>query len=171
MKLNHYLSLLGLIGLVFVGCKNTESDASATESVQTESDIPEMLATASFTIEGMHCEHGCAGNIKKKLSKMEGVKEVEIDFEGKKATIVYDVNKQSPEAFVEKVLSIDKTYVVSDVVSSSDSAFMIRKEKSKKKTKNKAADSTKSVESNEIPTKSCDSEKKSACCSKKVVTS
>lgn len=168
MKWNQSIMMLALSTLVLFGCKNAESNTDVT-STQTENDAPEMLATASFTIEGMHCEHGCAGNIKKKLAKMEGVKEVEIDFEGKKATIVYDINKQSPEAFVEKVLSIDKTYVVSDVVTSSDKAFWGGKEKDKKKTK--AADTSKSSETNEIPAKPCDSEKKASCCSKKVATS
>ncbi|MFN3755978.1 MAG: heavy-metal-associated domain-containing protein [Flavobacterium sp.] len=170
MKWNQSIVMLALSALMFVGCKNAEGNTDVT-STQSDNDAPEMLATASFTIEGMHCEHGCAGNIKKKLAKMEGVKEVEIDFEGKKATIVYDTNKQSPEAFVEKVLSIDKTYVVSDVVTSSDKAFWGGKEKDKKKTKNKAADSSKSSGSDEVPAKSCDSEKKAACCSKKAATS
>lgn len=170
MKLKHFLSILTVVGFIFIGCKNAEADSNSSASTQSDSEMPEMLATASFTIEGMHCEHGCAGNIKKKLAKMQGVKEVEIDFEGKKATIVYDANKQSPEAFVEKVLSIDKTYVVSDVTNTTDKAFLSNGGKDKKKNSKKTNETLKSSNTDEVPAKSCGSEKKSGCCSKKTAT-
>ncbi|MFN4197392.1 MAG: heavy-metal-associated domain-containing protein [Flavobacterium sp.] len=160
-------ALLACATLMFVGCKNAENTPDETAATL-ESDAPEVLATASFTIEGMHCEHGCAGTIKKKLAKMDGVKEVEIDFEGKKATIVYDANKQTPEAFVEKVLSIDKTYVVSEVTNSSDKAYMSDKNKDKKKKAEKEAEANKA--NTETSTKSCSGEKKAGCCSKKAET-
>ncbi|KAM7254762.1 hypothetical protein ACFE04_020003 [Oxalis oulophora] len=50
----------------------------------------------------LHCK-GCAGKVKKHLSKMEGVKSYNIDFAAKKVTIVGDVTPASVLASVSKV--------------------------------------------------------------------
>lgn len=106
---------------MMVSCKNetkenTDNPTATTEETQVQ---PAQLATASFTVEGMHCEVGCAGHLEKKLAKLDGVQKAEIDFEAKKATVEYDANKITPEILVQTVegAADGKTYKVSDVKS------------------------------------------------------
>lgn len=122
-SLNLFLTLAFAIITLF-GCKKTE-EANASGSETT--DATPVMATTTFMIEGMHCEMGCAGVIKKKIAKMDGVKDVEIDFAGKKATIQFDTNKQTPENFVETVEKISKDYIITDVTTSDTKAFFVRK--------------------------------------------
>lgn len=72
-------------------------------------------ATVTFKIEGMHCKMGCAASLQKKIFKMEGVKTSKVDFENKSAEIIFDKNVMNPEKIVEKALSVDDKYVVSDI--------------------------------------------------------
>ena len=111
------IAAIALTSVVMVSCKNeTEKEESTAITEQTQ-DQPAQLATASFSIEGMHCEVGCAGVIQKKLAKLEGVQEAKVDFEGKTATITYDANKQTPEFMVQTVQNISDDYKVSNVTS------------------------------------------------------
>lgn len=121
MKISHLLSVITLSSLMMVSCKNetkenTDNPTATTEETQVQ---PAQLATASFTVEGMHCEVGCAGHLEKKLAKLDGVQKAEIDFEAKKATVEYDANKITPEILVQTVegATDGKTYKVSDVKS------------------------------------------------------
>ncbi len=95
--------LIVLFSLLTVACKE-----------EVKADVPPMMATTTFTIEGMHCEVGCAARVQKKLAKLEGVNEASVDFEGKLATVTHDVNKQKPEDLVALVLKLDNTYVVTN---------------------------------------------------------
>lgn len=92
------------LGLMFTACKQ-----------EVKEELPAVMATTTFNIEGMHCKEGCAARIQKKLGKMDGVTEAMVDFENKLATIQYDANKQKPEDFVDLVLKVDQNYVVSEV--------------------------------------------------------
>lgn len=131
MKISHFLSVITLSSVILVSCKNdvkenTEKTAATTEQTQ---DQPTQLATATFTVEGMHCQVGCAGHLEKKLAKLDGVQKAEIDFEAKKATVEYDVNKITPEIFVQTVegAADGKTYKVSDLRNSKDHAMFVSK--------------------------------------------
>ena len=63
----------------------------------------ENLETASFTIEGMTCEVGCAKTIESKLAGTDGVSEAKVDFETKIATVKFDKTKQSIESLTKTV--------------------------------------------------------------------
>jgi copper chaperone CopZ len=163
MKFTQTIAAIALTSLLMVSCKNdnTASETSATEQTQEQ---PAQLATASFTVEGMHCEVGCAGHLEKKLAKLDGVQKAEIDFEAKKATIEYDANVLTPEVLVQTVENAadGKTYKVSDVVNTTDKAMLLNKDKKKKKAKNKEKEATSSEEK-----KACSSGEKKACCASK----
>lgn len=123
MKIAKSLLIFAFSVLLFVSCKEKVEETTMATTENTE-EIPVQLATASFTVEGMHCEFGCAKGIEKKLAKLEGVQEVSVDFEGQKATISYDANKQTPEVFVQTVENMSDEYKVSDVTNSADKAFL-----------------------------------------------
>ena len=93
MKITQSLLALAICGVLFTSCKENAKDENDTSTVEILDETPAQLATASFTIEGMHCAVGCAGTIQKKLAKLEGVEEVDVDFDNKKATITKAGNK------------------------------------------------------------------------------
>lgn len=73
-------------------------------------------ANTTLAIEGMTCETGCAKRIEQKIAKMEGVKSCEVDFENKKATVIYDDKKVNEENFVSMVEGLnDSQYKVSEI--------------------------------------------------------
>jgi copper chaperone CopZ len=169
MKFKNVFLSCAFAALTLVSCKKTEGE-SATANGSETTDVAPVMATTSFSIEGMHCEMGCAGAIKKKIAKMDGVQEVEIDFEGKKATIQFDTNKQAPENFVETVEKINKDYIITDVVTSDTKAFLMLGEKEKKKKKEKSKKNNKEETTATPEKKSCGSEKPGCCASKKSAT-
>jgi copper chaperone CopZ len=117
MKINKMIAAIALTSVVMVSCKNETAKEESTATTEQTQDQPAQLATASFSIEGMHCEVGCAGVIQKKLAKLEGVQNAQVDFEGKTATITYDANKQTPEIMVQTVQNISGDYKISNVTS------------------------------------------------------
>ncbi|MCO6174457.1 cation transporter [Flavobacterium sp. NRK F10] len=122
MKKIKVFSLIILSAIALTSCKkeNEESakvQVAETTKTETQNDVPAKVETASFTIDGMTCEIGCAKTIESKLSGLEGVEEAKVNFEEKKATVVFDANKQSAESLkstVEDVAGGD-TYTVSDI--------------------------------------------------------
>jgi copper chaperone CopZ len=120
MKITKMIVAIALTSVVMVSCKNETAKTEETVATEQTQDQPAQLATASFSIEGMHCEVGCAGVIQKKLAKLDGVQEAKVDFEGKTATITYDANKQTPEIMVQTVQNISDDYKVSNVTSATE---------------------------------------------------
>jgi periplasmic mercuric ion binding protein len=117
MKITKMIAAIALTSVVMVSCKNETAKEESTATTEQTQDQPAQLATASFSIEGMHCEVGCAGVIQKKLAKLDGVQEAKVDFEGKTATVTYDANIQTPEIMVQTVQNISDDYKVSNVTS------------------------------------------------------
>lgn len=75
------------------------------------------LKKVALNIEGMTCEIGCARIIQSKLSKTEGIKFAEVNFESKKGIVEYDANKVSEKEIitvVEKIAGGD-LYKVADI--------------------------------------------------------
>ena len=59
------------------------------------------IRKAIYTVN-MHCE-GCANTIKKGLSEIDGVIQVDPILERRKVSVKYDVGKVSSEAIKEKI--------------------------------------------------------------------
>jgi copper chaperone CopZ len=53
-------------------------------------------------IEGMHC-HRCEESIQKKLAQQPGVREVEVDFASRQASVLFDDKKISINKLMEAV--------------------------------------------------------------------
>lgn len=170
MKTIKNLLLCSVVGLSFVACKNSEAtqeNEGATEAQATKAEIaPENLQTASFTIEGMHCEFGCAKGIEKKLAKLEGIQSASVDFEKKHAVIEYDATVHTPQILADLVESMDSKYKVSDITSSSDSSFLyLDQEQPKSKKEKKSKKSKKEEKEAEASTTTPAPAEKKGCCS------
>jgi mercuric ion binding protein len=123
--MNFIKSILTIIltSLLFVGCKEKTTEIASTTATETtapkvKKDIaPENLQTASFTIEGMTCEYGCARTIAGELNNLDGVQKATVDFEKKLATATFDKTVQTPENLTKIVEATGdgKTYKVSNM--------------------------------------------------------
>jgi mercuric ion binding protein len=117
-KLKSILFLVILTSFIF-SCKNNETTVEkktvvAQKNEKTPATKPEV---ATFHIEGMTCEIGCAKTIEEALNELDGVQEAKVDFEKKQATINFDLDKLSTADLVKtaEACADGKTYKVSDV--------------------------------------------------------
>jgi Cu+-exporting ATPase len=118
MKFSKSIAGLALGTLLFVGCKNSESEpTNDTTEVITKKEAAVKPETASFTIDGMTCPEGCAKTIEKKLSEMDGVQSAKVDFDKKQATVNFDLDKLKSDDLVKAVETTGdgQTYKVSNV--------------------------------------------------------
>ena len=97
------------LSLLLVSCKN-ENSSSSEEIQAVEQDTTNTIVanpkTASFEIEGMTCEVGCANLIEGKLNKLDGIREAKVDFKTKTATVTYDADKVNQEKITKTVEAI-----------------------------------------------------------------
>lgn len=120
MKLTKTILTLAFVSLLTVSCKK-EAD---TKEVTAEKEVgapkkevviaAENVQTASFEIEGMTCAMGCAKTIEEELGAMEGVQKATVDFDSKKATVIYDKTIQNQDNLTKVVEATadGKTYKV-----------------------------------------------------------
>ncbi|MEO6437129.1 MAG: heavy metal-associated domain-containing protein [Tepidisphaeraceae bacterium] len=60
---------------------------------------------AIIRIEGMHC-HKCEQTIQKALTSHEGVHEVEVDFNSKQASVLYDQDRVTVKTLTDAVTEV-----------------------------------------------------------------
>lgn len=121
MNYSKILLSLTLACFLFVSCKEKPQEivvvsAKATTVQKVKKEIVAAnLQTASFTIEGMTCEMGCAKTIEQELSGLDGVQKATVDFEKKLGTVTFDKTVQTPEKLskVVEATADGKTYTVS----------------------------------------------------------
>jgi copper ion binding protein len=58
--------------------------------------------TRNFAVEGMHCQ-GCVKSVSGAVTKVAGVKRVDVSLEGKTATVEFDATSASPDAIVAAI--------------------------------------------------------------------
>lgn len=116
MKIVKSLVILSISAVLF-SCKDTASKPSSMDSASNSTAVAQKPETASFKIDGMTCAIGCAKTIETKLSKMDGVQKVSVDFDKKQATVEFDASIVTPEKIVQAVESTGDgaTYKVSNV--------------------------------------------------------
>ena len=120
MNFTKSLLTLGLVSTLLLSCKDTGSNATAGNNdtkVEKETAVAVKPETASFKIEGMTCSMGCAKTIETKLSKMDGVQKVTVDFDTKQATVDFDAAVLTTDKLSEAVKDIGdgETYKVSEM--------------------------------------------------------
>ena len=120
MKITKTIVTLAFVSLLTVSCKKE----AATKEVTAEKEVgapkkevviaAENVQTASFEIEGMTCAMGCAKTIEEELGAMEGVQKATVDFDSKKATVIYDKTIQNQDNLTKVVEATadGKTYKV-----------------------------------------------------------
>jgi copper chaperone len=58
--------------------------------------------TRTFAVDGMHCQ-GCVGSVTRAVSKVAGVKRVDVSLEGKSADVEFDSAEATPDAIVAAI--------------------------------------------------------------------
>ena len=114
-KIQIYSLIIGLT--VFTACKNNPNPKNVTEettAVDTVEATFQEAQSMAMSIEGMVCTVGCAAVIEKNLNKTEGIKEAKVDFETKKATLIFDAELLSPNEVTQVVRNTGEAYTVSD---------------------------------------------------------
>jgi periplasmic mercuric ion binding protein len=120
MNFTKSLLTFGIASTLFLSCKDAaDKPVSATNDANAKKEVtvaakPE---TASFKIDGMTCSLGCAKTIETKLSNLDGVQKVTVDFDKKQATVEFDGAVLTPEELAQAVESTGdgETYKVSEM--------------------------------------------------------
>lgn len=113
------IQLLSLwIGMLFfTGCKNNQAPKTVTvetSAVETTEAPFQEAQPMAMNIEGMVCAVGCAAVIEKNLNQTVGIKEAKVDFETKKATLIFDAKVLSPNEVTQVVRNTGEAYTVTD---------------------------------------------------------
>ena len=120
MKITKIILALAFVSFLTVSCKKEveAKEITAEKEVTTPKKevviAPENVQTASFEIEGMTCAIGCAKTIEEELGALDGVQKATVDFDSKKATVVFDKTIQNQENLTKVVEATadGKTYKV-----------------------------------------------------------
>tara|TARA_B100001057_G_scaffold174599_1_gene175218 strand:- start:2064 stop:2429 length:366 start_codon:yes stop_codon:yes gene_type:complete len=114
-KIQLFWLLIGLF--VFSACKNNQAPKTVTvetTAVKTVEAAFHKAQPMAMSIEGMVCALGCAAVIEKNLNKTAGIKEAKVDFETKKATLIFDAKVLSPIEVTKVVRNSGEAYTVTD---------------------------------------------------------
>ena len=116
MKVTKTIFALAFVTLLTASCKKeTATTETTAETPKKEVVIAaENVQTASFEIQGMTCAIGCAKTIEEELGALEGVQKATVDFDSKKATVVFDKTIQNQDNLTKVVEATadGKTYKV-----------------------------------------------------------
>ncbi len=120
MKITKTILAFAIVSLLTVSCKKgaeIKEEITEKEVAAPKKEVviaPENVQTANFEIEGMTCAIGCAKTIEEELGALDGVQKATVDFDSKKATVVFDKTIQSQESLTKVVEATadGKTYKV-----------------------------------------------------------
>ena len=114
-KIRLFSVLIGLF--VFTACKNNQDPKTVsvkTKAVKTIEAAFQKAQPMAMSIEGMVCAVGCAAQIEKNLNQTAGIKKAKVDFETKKATLIFDAEVLSTNEVTQVVLNTGEAYTVKD---------------------------------------------------------
>ena len=95
--------------LLFPACQSSPEQATLNEKNASEKSLlAENKESASYKIEGMACEFGCAKFIEKKVADLNGVINFKVDFESSEANITYDNSVISNDEIVASMMDSTK---------------------------------------------------------------
>ena len=117
MKKIQLFSLLIAL-FVFTDCKNNQAPKSVSvekTAVKTTEAAFQKAQPMVMNIEGMVCAVGCAALIEKNLNQTLGIKKAKVDFETKKATLIFDAEILSTDEVTQVVLNTGEAYTVKDL--------------------------------------------------------
>jgi copper chaperone CopZ len=70
--------------------------------------------TTQIKVDGMQCSYSCAGKVSTVVQNINGVKDINVDFDNGIATVTYDNDKVEPKDIVN-VLTDKTMYKISEV--------------------------------------------------------
>jgi copper chaperone CopZ len=97
-----YFVALAALAVLAVGCQSELSTAP-------EAATPEAATTVVFSVPGMMCEESCAKQVNKALAAQPGVKDVEVDFEARRAMVVVDRQQFDAQAAIATLVDYQFT--------------------------------------------------------------
>lgn len=111
MKNIKNLILIAILTLSIISCKKEEKIEEVNKHNTERKEIkPENLAEATFSIEGMTCEMGCAKTIENKLSQAKGVANANVSFKENLANVSFDksvTNTEDLKSIIEQTAGGD----------------------------------------------------------------
>lgn len=84
--------ILALVLASLSGCSSPRAEQTASPTGAETAD-----RTQVFAVEGMSCAT-CPIAVKQAMAAVDGVKSVNVDFEAKRATVVFDAARATPDA-------------------------------------------------------------------------
>ena len=117
MKKKYLFSfLIGILFVTITACKNYKTTKTITvetafEAVESPFKKAQPMA---MNIEGMFCSLGCAATIEKNLNQTAGIKQAKVDFETRKAILIFDAEVLTPNEVTQVVLNTGEAYSVKD---------------------------------------------------------
>ncbi len=104
---NLFRVIIFFLSLFIFSCNTSEKD----NKTDTDNDVVAVSTVEDFNkieveIDGMTCEIGCAKLIESKLSKIDGVKYVNVNFEEKLGKIEYDTHKINKNEITDVIQNI-----------------------------------------------------------------
>lgn len=101
------------LGLILIACSSevqVDSNQKQSEAGEVELLVPNRVLTAE--IEGMVCEMGCGGSIRKELKATGGVSEVTFDYEEERSTnvvaVTYDNQRITEQEMIERLAELNE---------------------------------------------------------------
>ena len=103
--------ILGVpVGFFAIGCGEA-GDTGSTQSVApAEEGLPADAEMVFLKVEGMTWAAKCVAAVQSALAKVDGVKSVDVQLEGGKASVVTEKGKVSPEQLIEAVSALPGGY-------------------------------------------------------------
>ena len=119
----------------------TIDEAGTETSAETAVVVPNSILT--MEVDGMVCEMGCGGTLRKELKAIGGVSSVEFDFEDERATNVATIS------FDNNIITVEE--MIKAVSSASDGQFTVGETSTKKlETTSSAVESSSSSEKSNV---------------------
>ena len=118
MNYGHLKSIfVSLLIVTFNACKNNDSTKAKIvnpyeSGIEITLKYPKQII---MNIEGMTCAIGCAATIEKNLNKTTGIKSAKVNFNTKKATLMFDADILNPNDIAQIILNTSNDYSVSDL--------------------------------------------------------
>ena len=125
MKKNSLTFIVLLFSVLLISaCQSSSEQAALNKNNTTEKPVlAENKESASYKIEGMACEFGCAKFIEKKIADLNGIINFKVDFELSEAKVTFDNSKISNDEIVEFVEKLnDGQYKIKRIENASSDA-------------------------------------------------
>ena len=116
-NIRYSIVVIAILATTFTRCRNNQF---STNNLVNYSDPDVKVAFKSpkqikMNIEGMICAVGCAAIIEKNLNETNWIKLAKVDFESKKAILIYDANRLTTNDITQVVLNTGSDYLVTDL--------------------------------------------------------